>query len=264
MTDYALRLSDDEIGRYRMMAELARRDEGDGWRAAGIVPGAKVADVGCGPGAPLVLMAEAVGPEGSVTGVDADPAALARAEAMVAAAGVTNATLREGRADDTGLDPGSFDVVVMRHVLAHNGGREQDIVGHLASLVRPGSCVYLVDVLLTGIRSLPHAPDLADLHERYVAFHRDRGNDPEIGLRLGQLVRGAGLDLVEHRGWYAVIPMPPGIRPPSWAAREAMVAEGHATAADLARWEAAFEASDAATERPTVFTPLFSAIGRRP
>ena len=36
---YALRLSDDELGRYRMMAARARAEEGDLWTAAGIVAG---------------------------------------------------------------------------------------------------------------------------------------------------------------------------------------------------------------------------------
>ena len=74
---YALRLSDDELGRYRMMAARARAEEGDLWTQAGIVPGARVADVGCGPGAMLVTLAEVVGPTGHVIGVDADPAAVA-------------------------------------------------------------------------------------------------------------------------------------------------------------------------------------------
>ena len=71
-TTYALRLSDDELGRYRMMAARARDEEGDMWALAGLVPGARVADIGCGPGALLVTLAEVVGPTGHVVGVDAD------------------------------------------------------------------------------------------------------------------------------------------------------------------------------------------------
>ena len=76
---YALRLSDDELGRYRMMAARARAEEGDLWDRARIVPGSGVADVGCGPGAMLVALAEVVGPTGRVTGIDADPAAVGAA-----------------------------------------------------------------------------------------------------------------------------------------------------------------------------------------
>ena len=104
---YALRLSDDELGRYRWMAARARAEESDLWTAAGIVPGARVADVGCGPGAMLVTLAELVGPTGHVIGVDAAPAAVTAARAALAAARlggpVAPGEVRQGRAENTGL-----------------------------------------------------------------------------------------------------------------------------------------------------------------
>jgi hypothetical protein len=65
--------------------------------------------------------------------------------------------VRQGRAEATGLAAGSLAVVLLRHVLAHNGGAEDTIVGHLASLVRPGGCLYLVDADLSAIRVVPQA-----------------------------------------------------------------------------------------------------------
>jgi SAM-dependent methyltransferase len=157
-----------------MMADRARADEADLWELAGIGPGARVADVGCGPGAMLPALSDAVGPGGRVQAVDADPAAVAAARALVAAAGLANVSVAEARADHTGLAPGSLDAVMLRHVLAHNGGAEDAIVGHLASLVRPGGCVYLADADGTAVRVLPEQADLADLAERYTAFRAAR------------------------------------------------------------------------------------------
>jgi SAM-dependent methyltransferase len=263
-TAYALALDQAEVARYRLMAEQARLAEADLWQRAGIAPGAQVADVGCGPGAMLPALADAVGPDGAVTAIDADPAAVAAAGALVAAAGLANVTVREGRADRTGLAPASCDVVMLRHVLAHNGGAEDAIVAHLAGLLRPGGCLYLVDVDGTAIRTLPEDGDLDDLHQRYIALHAARGNDLRAGLRLGERLERAGLELVDFRGSYLIRPMPPGIRPPPWAAREAMVAAGLATDQDVARWAGAFERLDAEPTRPTVFAPMFAAVGRRP
>jgi SAM-dependent methyltransferase len=263
-TAYALALDQAEVARYRLMAEQARLAEADLWQRAGIAPGAQVADVGCGPGAMLPALADAVGPDGTVTAIDADPGAVAAASALVAAAGLANVTVREGRADRTGLAPASCDVVMLRHVLAHNGGAEDAIVAHLAGLLRPGGCLYLVDVDGTAIRTLPEDADLDDLHQRYIAFHAARGNDLRAGLRLGERLERAGLELVDFRGSYLIRPMPPGIRPPPWAAREAMVAAGLATDQDVARWAGAFERLDAEPTRPTVFAPMFAAVGRRP
>lgn len=264
MSDYALVLSDEEVARYRMMAARARADEADAWQATGISSGAAVTDVGCGPGATLLEMAEVVGPTGSVVGVDADPQAVATARALIARSGVDNATVATGSADRTGLPEGSFDVAVMRHVLAHNGGLEEAIVSHLAGLVRPGGCVYLVDTDMTAMRMRGAGPDLLDLTERYIQFLRTRGNDPQIGLRLGELLSSARLAVLDHRGWYTVMPAPVGMRPPSWAARDAMVAEGIATPADVDRWQRALEKLDTQQKRPVLFAPFFTAVGRRP
>ena len=264
MTDYALRLSDDEVQRYLAMARHARDAEAEQWALAGITAGARVADVGCGPGATLVTMAEVVGPAGGVDGVDGDPVAVERAVQMIAESGHTHATARVGNADETGFEPGAYDVAVMRHVLAHNGGREQAIVDHLASLVRPGGCVYLVDAELTAIRTRHQPADLDDLSRRYVEYQASRGNDMQIGLRLGELLAAAGLDVVDHRGWYTIVTIPPGLRGPSWAARDAMRAAGFATDEDIARWDRAATQADRAEQRPVIFMPTFTAIGRRP
>jgi ubiquinone/menaquinone biosynthesis C-methylase UbiE len=72
-----LALSEQELLRYRMMAAIAADNEAAEWAAAGIVPGARVADVGCGPSAVLRMLAERVGAAGQAVGIDADPGAVA-------------------------------------------------------------------------------------------------------------------------------------------------------------------------------------------
>jgi hypothetical protein len=75
-------------------------------------------------------------------------------------------------------------VAVKRHVLAHNGGAEQRIVDHLATLIRTGGAVYLVDVDLTGLRIRPTNPTIEEMTDR---------------------------------GGYTIMEAPPGVRPPSVA-----------------------------------------------
>ncbi len=266
MTDYALKLSDAEVARYRAMAAQARDSEADLWRTAGIVPGARLVDVGCGPGAVLAEMAGIVGTAGSVVGVDGNADTVATARALLDAAGFPAAEVHVGTADDTGLSVGTFDVAVMRHVLAHNGPREQAIVDHLATLVRPGGHVYLVDVDAagTGLSVTPPDPDLDDLDARYRAFHRSRGNDLRTGTRLGALLESTGLDVLADERRDLAFEPPPGVRPPAYAAIGAMVEAGLADDADLARWQAACERLDAATVRPIVRVMQHTAIARRP
>ncbi|MGZ4614931.1 MAG: methyltransferase domain-containing protein [Actinomycetes bacterium] len=266
MSDYALQLSDAEVARYRFMAQVAARDEREQWVAAGITEGASVADVGCGPGAVSAVLARMVGPTGTVFAVDRDPQALELARRTATEAGVSNVVTSEGAATATGLAPGSVDVVMLRHVLAHNGGREQAIVDHLATLVRPGGSVYLVDTEATAMRVLPRdgTSVVNELNERYLQFHAGLGNDLSVGLRLGELLEAAGLVEVDHRGRFQVIRPEPGMRPPVWAARDQMVAAGVIDADDVARWQAEFELLDRGERQLTLFMPMFAASARKP
>jgi SAM-dependent methyltransferase len=263
VTDYALRLSEDEIARYRMMAERAQAQESDEWDLAGIHPGARVADVGCGPGALLPLISALVGPEGRVAAIDGDPQAVAAAEELVRVAGLANVTVAQGRAEDTGLEAGAFDTVTMRHVLAHNGSAAQAIVDHLATLVRPGGHVVLVDIDGTAFRMRPAEPAFTEMMERYGAFQEARGGDMQVGLRLDVLLQEAGLELLTYRGLYDVFPLPPGLRGPAWAARDAMVQAGFATQDDLDRWDARYREREASGQQTTLFAARFVAVGRK-
>jgi ubiquinone/menaquinone biosynthesis C-methylase UbiE len=132
---YALTLSEDELRRYRFMADAARQTEQDLWQVAGIAPGATVADIGCGPGALFPAVMDAIGPGGRLIGVDGNAKTVAAAQVMIDVHAWPNATVRVGQAEATGLRDGSLDVAMVRHVLGHNGPTEQKIVNHMAALI---------------------------------------------------------------------------------------------------------------------------------
>jgi len=263
MADYALRLSEQEIARYRLMAESARAREADTWQLAGIVPGARVADIGCGPGALLPALSTAVGPTGSVAALDGDEEAVGVARSLVEGSGLGNVTVRQGRAEQTGFDEGSFDAVMIRHVLAHNGGTAQQIVQHLATLVRPGGAVLLVDVDVTAMRLRPQDGAVTELLAAYQRFQLERGAALELGLHLDDLLRGAHLEVLSYLGLTDVLPLPPGVRGPAWAAREAMVEAGVVTEAQVDAWGRRFDEMEHRGEQLTVFAPRYLAVGRR-
>jgi len=78
----------------------------------GLLPGARVLDVCCGSGASALPAAEAVGPGGSVLGVDLAEGLLALARAKASSRGLDNVSFRRGDMLALGLDDGSFDAVV--------------------------------------------------------------------------------------------------------------------------------------------------------
>jgi ubiquinone/menaquinone biosynthesis C-methylase UbiE len=262
VAEYALLISDEEVRRYQLMASHAREAEQSLWRTAGIVPGARVADVGCGPGAVTLLLAEAVEPGGSVVGIDGDDEALATAARLLGNSTQANVNFRHGNALSP-LEGAPFDAIMMRHVLAHNGRNEQHIVNNLAGCLRTGGCLYLVDMDFHGFGMEPDDADISELGERYRAFHQARGNDLAVGRRLGDLLETAGLGLVEFTGRIQVAERPRGIRPATWAARASLLAEGFIDATDVARYEEAFARLDTRARQLRIFVSVFTAIGRR-
>ena len=269
MTDddptYSLALSDQEVERYRFMAQMARVTEAAHWDQAGIVAGATIADIGCGPGLVLAELADVVGPGGQVLGVDREADAVDTARHLLDEAGATNVTVTRADAWATGIEPGSIDVVNIRHVLAHNTeANRRRIVSHAFDLLAPGGSMYLVDADLTGARMDPHDADVRDLMDRYCEHLRDTGRDAELGPTLGSLAESEGFTGVER---HATFNRPPAAafaatRPPAWAARGAMIASGHATATDVERWDRAL--TGFAETGLAVFIPIYSVIARRP
>lgn len=79
---------------------------------ASLTAGQHVLDLGTGTGAVAERVAQMVGPQGHVVGVDISPDMLALARRRVAAGGLTNVQLREGRAESLPAADAAFDVVL--------------------------------------------------------------------------------------------------------------------------------------------------------
>jgi SAM-dependent methyltransferase len=80
---------------------------------AGIRPGMRVLDLGCGAGDVTFVAADLVGPDGSVVGVDRSPDALARARLRAGQRGLAQVQFVEGDIHDP-APGGPFDAIVER------------------------------------------------------------------------------------------------------------------------------------------------------
>jgi ubiquinone/menaquinone biosynthesis C-methylase UbiE len=247
------------------MAGRARSEETEHWAAAGVVRGARVADIGCGPGAVLVELARIVGEDGEVVGIEPNPESRAAAEDEIATAGIRSARVVDGTGVRTGLPVGSFDAVMVRHVLYHVGPAALAVVRHCAALLRPGGHLYLVDTDMEGTRVDPAAdnPDVVDLIARHIEFQRARGCAVGIGPTLGSLLSQADLAVVQRHAAYNIAS---GERlaggGPFGAGIPTMVAAGAATSGDEQRWREALR-NLASARDAVVFMTVFIAVGRR-
>jgi ubiquinone/menaquinone biosynthesis C-methylase UbiE len=157
---------------------------------AGLKPGMKVADFGCGVGVVTRMLAEMVGPWGHVTGVDVNGAQLEQAADLCTDEGWTNTAFLERSACETGLPRNSFDLVYCRFLLLHLPD-PVSCLREMRGVLKPGGILVVEDGDLATATSVP--PSAMD-HFAYL-FGRlapIRGVDYSIAKNLYHMVTAAG------------------------------------------------------------------------
>jgi len=155
---------------------------------AGIKPGMRVADLGCGTGMITQLLAELVGPTGEVVGVDYSTAQVVQARELLPVE-VTNVRFVAASATDTGLARESFDVVYCRFLLIHLKEPEAAL-REMRDLLKPGGIVVCEDGDLTSAASEPPSR-LQEFSNLFGALGPKWGVDYTLGRRLFQMVIAA-------------------------------------------------------------------------
>jgi SAM-dependent methyltransferase len=183
---------------------------------AGLVPGMRILDIGCGAGDVSLLAAELVGPSGAVEGVDRAPEAIATAGRRAARLGLAHVTFT--RADLESWTPASpVDGVVGRFVLMH----QRDPAALLARArrwLRPGGIVAFVESdiasCLPGYHSRPHSPSYDRIVELWKRIIGAAGAHLDMGSSLSVVFRDAGLPApaVEVGTWSSGDPRSPIFR----------------------------------------------------
>jgi SAM-dependent methyltransferase len=140
------------------------------------------------------LLAELVGPEGHVVGIDASAAQLAQARRRLAARGSTIGFV-QASATDTGLPAESFDLVFSRFLLIHLPDPEQAL-REMWALLKPNGILVCEDGDLASAGSEPPSAlgAFADLFGR---LGPARGVDYTLGRRLFHRVLAAGFSAPE-------------------------------------------------------------------
>jgi ubiquinone/menaquinone biosynthesis C-methylase UbiE len=155
--EYVFAQSTDEIRRLKRQADFLRRYTQYLLDVAGIRSGMKVLDVGTGIGDVAFLVAERVGPQGTVVGVDMNPAMIDIASQRAQAVGIANTAFLQGDVTQM-LFEDQFDAIIGRLILLYIKDRAA-LLRRLSQQLRPGGIVAFqeLDLTLAGT-TLPHAP----------------------------------------------------------------------------------------------------------
>ena len=148
-----------------------------------LAQGAKVADVGCGHGASVVVLAEAF-PKAQITGFDFHAPSIETSKARAEEAGVTDRTTFEV-ADAKSYD-GTFDLICFFDCL-HDMGDPVGIARYAREHLAPGGTVLLVEPFAIDGRAanLEGNPMAALLYTASATICTPNSLSQEVGLGLG-------------------------------------------------------------------------------
>jgi len=133
-------------------------------RLVGVEPGWRVLDAGCGCGSFLPLLAELVGPGGSLVALDTAPGNIAAIEKRLEAAPIgCTVELAVGSLEQLPHADASFDAVWCANVVQYFPDRAVPaLLREMRRVVRPGGLVAIKDVDMTLFRVEPTPPFLID------------------------------------------------------------------------------------------------------
>jgi SAM-dependent methyltransferase len=187
---YTLATGEAGAARLRLLDEVYGASAKAFLAEFGLSHGMRAADIGCGIGTLSRWMAQRVGAQGSVVGVDISTGQLdvARRDAVA----YPHLKFQHADAYDTSLPRESFDFVYCRFLLCHLQHPEKAL-HEMVALLKPRGVLLCDDVDVSSIFADPPSAAVDRMRELMLAVGRSRGVDYCLGLRLHRLFRAEGI-----------------------------------------------------------------------
>ncbi|MFO7478986.1 MAG: methyltransferase domain-containing protein [Methyloceanibacter sp.] len=156
-------------------------------------PGMSCLDVGTGAGAVMRLMAERVGPEGQVTGIDIDGALGRKALAELRATGGAKFDLIGADVGTLEDVPGApFDLTYCRMFLMHMPD-PVTVLERMLQWTKPGGVVAAQEFDFSSLVVEPLCPPMAEFNRLFEGVFRGHGRNLRAGRQLPAQFEAAGL-----------------------------------------------------------------------
>jgi ubiquinone/menaquinone biosynthesis C-methylase UbiE len=188
---YVIRGGQAGYDRLKLLASARAQDTSDLVDRVGVAPGSHCLDLGCGGGEVTFALAERVGPEGRVTGVDMDDVKLELARSSAAGRGAANVEFKAADVNEWN-EPGAYDLVYCRFLLQHLS-RPVDLLERMWAAVRAGGAIVVEDSDFDGLFCNPPNAGFAFYADMYPRVLERRGGDATIGRKLHRYFLQAGI-----------------------------------------------------------------------
>jgi ubiquinone/menaquinone biosynthesis C-methylase UbiE len=189
--DYPLGYSEQEARRLTDQGALLKDLTQDVLQRAGLAPGMRVLDIGCGVGDVSLLVAGIVGPGGSVLGVDRAATSVEAARRRAASLGVTNAHFAEADVATFETDQ-KFDAIVGRLVLLYLP-EPATVLRRLSRHLRVGGIVAFQEFDMSQVSQVPPSELFMKMQQWIRGAFTGGGAEYDMGTKLYATFLRAGL-----------------------------------------------------------------------
>lgn len=190
--DYLLGHTQSELSRLELQGRIFAQPTARILSDAGLKPGMRVLDVGCGTGDVSIISAKLVGSEGSVVGIDRAGEALDIARSRIRDADLAQISLQQADLNDLPADQ-LFDAVVGRFILTHQPDPGA-AVRTLTRQVAPGGIIAFIEMDISTASAVPAMTLFSQCLDWILGAYHAAGNDPDMGSKLYPTLRSAGLE----------------------------------------------------------------------
>ena len=233
---------------------------------AGIAPGMRVIDIGCGPGKTTHMLNELVQPGGSALGIDLSPerVAFAREHYGSDSVGFAQRDLLQPLAD-----LGEFDFAWVRFLLEYHLSDSFELVQNVSRMLKPGGTLCLIDLDYNCLSHFGHSPRM----ERAVAaimknIEEKENFDPYVGRKLYSFLYDLGYQEIDvkveaHHQIFGALKETDNF---NWTKKVEVAARHY----DFEEYQGGFEEFQEefrdffSSPRRFTYTPLISCRGRKP
>lgn len=190
--NYALGYSEQEAKRLQWQAALSQDILEDGLRRAGVEKGMRVLDLGSGVGDVALVVANFVGPQGSVVGVERWEPSLRIARQRCERKRLDNVSFVQAALEE--FEPGEdrFDAIVGRFILQYLPTRAQ-ILARLKQNLNPGGVALFQEIDNSASSEFPPSPLFSDVRGWIASAFQATGSVYDMGALLPQTFLEAGL-----------------------------------------------------------------------
>lgn len=196
---YILGTHDSEIARLGLQHRVWRPHMLEAWRHAAITTGARVLDVGAGPGFAAIDLAEAVGPTGMVIALERSARFVASSRDRAASANLSNLHIHELDLMSNPLPAEGVDFAWCRWVASFVTSPAV-LVEKISLALHPGGRVIFHEYLDYGTwRYLPDLPRVSEFVQQVMASWRAAGGEPDIARKLPALLAPHGVRVTHAR-----------------------------------------------------------------